>query len=113
VERQELEKLTRDYQLIQEQLQNLAVQKEQYNLQKEEHREALAELEKASGKVYINIGGVIVESTKNEAIAKLKERQESVDMRLTIISKQFEDFSKKEKSMREEITKALQSERAQ
>ncbi len=113
MERQELEKLTRDYQIIQEQMQTLALQKEQFTLQKEEHKVALAELEKAAGKVYISVGGVIVETTKTDAIAKIKERQESVDMRLTIINRQYDDFTKKEKSMREEITTALKSEKPQ
>jgi prefoldin beta subunit len=113
MERQELEKLTRDYQIVQEQLQTLAVQKEQFTLQKEEHKVALAELEKATGKVYISVGGVIVETAKGDAITKIKERQESVDMRLTIINRQYDEFAKKEKSMREEITAALKAEKPQ
>ncbi len=112
MERQELEKLTRDYQLVQEQLQNLAMQKEQFTIQKEEHKLALVELEKATGKVYVSIGGVIVETPKSDAVTKVKERQESIDMRLNIINKQYDDFVKKEKSMREDITNALKSEKA-
>lgn len=113
MDRQELEKLTRDYQLVQEQLQTLALQKEQFTLQKEEHKTALAELEKATGKVYLSVGGVIVETPKPEAIAKVKERTEAIEMRLTIINKQYDDFAKKEKSMREEITSALKTEKPQ
>ncbi len=113
MERAELEKLTRDYQLIQEQLQALALQKEQFTIQKEENKEALSEIEKSSGKVFISMGGVIVETTKGEALAKLKEKQESTEMRLSIISKQFDEFSKKEKSMRENITSALKTEKGQ
>lgn len=111
MERQELEKLTRDYQLIQEQLQALAAQKEQFSMQKEEHKEALSEVEKAAGKVFISVGGAIVETPKEEAVKKLKERQESIEMRLTLVNKQYEDFSKKEKSLREEITMALKAEK--
>ncbi len=113
MERQELEKLTRDYQIIQEQMQALALQKEQFTMQKEEHKVALAELEKATGKVYISVGGVIVETTRADAVAKTKERQESIEMRLTIINRQYDEFSKKEKSMREEITTALKNEKTQ
>lgn len=113
MERQELEKLTRDYQMIQEQLQNLAMQKEQFTIQKEEHKVALVELEKASGKVYLSVGGVIIETPKAEAVSKVKERQESIEMRLTIINKQYDEFAKREKSMREDITNALKNEKAQ
>jgi prefoldin beta subunit len=111
MERQELEKLTRDYQLIQEQLQALSMQKEQFSMQKEEHKEALMELEKSSGKIYLTIGGAIVETPKSDALTKIKEKQESIEMRLTIVNKQYEDFSKKEKALREEITTALKSEK--
>jgi prefoldin beta subunit len=112
MDRQELEKLTRDYQTLQEQLQALAIQKEQFNSQKEENKEALAELESAKGKVYVAIGGAIVETGKEEALKRVKERQESVEMRLSIINKQFDDASKKEKSLREEITAALKEQGA-
>jgi prefoldin beta subunit len=107
MDRQELEKLTRDYQTVQEQMQALAVQREQFAAQKEENKEALAEVEKAAGKIYVAIGGAIVESTKEDALKRLKEKQDSVEMRLSITSKQYEEASKKEKSLREEITKAL------
>ncbi len=107
-----MEKLTRDYQMIQEQLQGLAMQKEQFNMQKIEQKEALSEIEKATGKIFIALGGVLVETSKEEAIAKLKERQESTDMRLSIIGRQHEEAVKKEKSMRDEITKALQGSKA-
>ena len=113
MERQELEKLTRDYQMIQEQLQALAVQKEQFSIQKEEHKEAIQEIEKSAGKIYYSIGGVIVETPKTEAVSKIKERQESIEMRLTIVNKQYDEFSKKEKSLREEITNALKGQKTQ
>ncbi len=112
MERQELEKLTRDYQLIQEQLQALAMQKEQFTIQREEQKEATKELEKAEGKIYVGVGGVIVETSKTEAMKRSKDQQESVDMRLTIINKQYDEFSKKEKSLREEITEAFKTQKA-
>lgn len=112
MERQELEKLTRDYQMLQEQLQSLAMQKEQFAAQNEEQKEALTEIEKASGKVFISVGGAIVETTKAEALKKLKERHDAVEMRLTLVNRQHDEFSKKEKSLREEITAALKAEKA-
>lgn len=111
MERQELEKLTRDYQMVQEQLQSLAMQKEQFTAQREEHKEAVVELEKAAGKVYVGVGGAIVETTRDDALKKLKERHDAIDMRLTLVNRQFDEFSKKEKSLREEITAALKAEK--
>lgn len=113
MDRDELEKLNRDYQQLREQLQSLAMQKEQFTFQKQEQKEALEEIEKSSGKVFINVGGAIIETSKSDALAKLKERQETVDMRLTIVNKQYDDFSKKEKAMRDQITNALKAEGGQ
>ncbi|MDE1868598.1 MAG: prefoldin subunit [Candidatus Micrarchaeota archaeon] len=107
MDRDQIEKMTRDYQVMQEQLQSLAIQKEQFSGQKEELKEAMSELEKAAGKIYVAIGGVMVEQKKDEAVKSVKERQETLDMRLSIITKQLDDLSKKEKSLREEITTVL------
>lgn len=107
MERNELEKITREYQMLQEQLQSLAIQKEQFKAQKEELHEAQEAVEKAKGKIYITIGGIMVDVDKETANNNIKERQDSTAMRLTIVEKQFEDLSKKEQSLRSEITKAL------
>jgi prefoldin beta subunit len=107
MEREELEKLTREYQMLQEQLQSLAVQKEQFRSQKEEFKEALEELEKAKGKIYLAIGGIMVDIDKETATKNVKEKEESAIMRLGIVEKQFDELSKKEQALRSEITTAL------
>jgi len=104
MERKELEKITREYQMLQEQLQSLAVQREQFREQKEELKLALDELEKAKGKIFLSVGGIMVDVDKDTAMKNVKERQESNAMRLTIVERQFDDASKKEKALREDIT---------
>ncbi len=93
--------------MIQEQLQALAMQKEQFKEQREEVKQALEETEKAKGKIFLAVGGIMVDVDKATATKNLKERQESATMRLTIVEKQFEETSKKEQSLRTEITAAL------
>lgn len=102
-----MEKLTKEYQNVQVQLQSLALQKLQFSQQKEEFTEAQGELEKVSGKIYQEIGGLILETTKGEAQSTLKEKLESTEMRLGIITKQYEDAAKKEQSLRQTITDEL------
>ncbi len=108
--REQMEKLTSDYQALQEQIQSLAIQKSQLSEQKEEFKEALAELEKATGKVYSTIGGVMIESTKEEAVKNVKDRQDSAEMRFGIITKQYDEAIKKEKTLRSEIETILKNE---
>jgi len=107
MEKEQLEKLTRDYQMLQEQLQSLAMQKEQFREQKEEFKEALDELEKAKGRIYLAIGGIMMDVDRETAAKNVKERQESATMRLGIVEKQFDEISKKEQTLRADITAAL------
>jgi prefoldin beta subunit len=107
VEQEQLEKLTTEYQLLQEQLQSQALQREQYKMQKEEYKEALAELEKASGKIYKALGGIMVEVSKEEAKKDIEEKQSLLDMRLEIVGKQYTDLAKKEQEMRSQINALL------
>jgi prefoldin beta subunit len=107
MEKNEIEKLTEEYQILVEQLQSLAIQKEQFEMQKDEQQEAMEEIEKAIGKIYLNVGGVLVEMKKEDAIKKLKEKQESTEMRLTIATKQYNEYIKKEKELREKINSVL------
>ncbi len=100
MDKEQLEKLTGEYQELQMQLQSLALQRMQFTEQKEEYTQAQKYLESAAGRVYIEIGGLIVETTKEEAVKELKERLESAEMRLGIIGKQYDEAAKKEKTMR-------------
>jgi chaperonin cofactor prefoldin len=113
MDKEQLEKLTIDYQKLQSQLQALAMQKEQFLLQKEEFKEAAEQIEKATGKVYSAKGGAIIETTKEEATKNIKERQESADMRLGIVTKQYDEAIKKEKTLREEINSIIKTQQQQ
>ena len=57
------------------------------------------------------MGGVIIETQKADAVKGVKEKQESAEMRLTIINRQYEDAVKKEKALRSEIEAALKGEK--
>jgi prefoldin beta subunit len=107
VEREELEKMSREYNMVQEQLQSLTLQKEQFAERKQEYKEAMQEIERASGKIYFAIGGAIVEVEKAYAVNGIKEKEEVADMRISIVKKQQDEISKKEQSLRSEISTAL------
>ena len=101
---QEAEKLLRDYQMLQEQLRVYAIQLEQLRSQKAEFERANEEVNAALGKVYVSVGGLIVETTKEKALADLKDRAELSDTRITSITKQFNEMKTKEKQLSDKIT---------
>ncbi len=109
MEQNQIDKLTVEYQKLQEQLQALALQREQFNAQKEEYKRAEEEVAKATGRVYTAIGGAIIETSKDECLRSVKERQEFVEMRLSIVGKQSDELSKKEQELRKQITDALKA----
>jgi prefoldin beta subunit len=105
---QEIEKMVREYQMLQEQLRNAALQLDQLQNVKADLERAKAEIEKATGKVYISVGSVIVETTKDKAAADVKEKAELTDVRLQSANKQYTELKTREKQLGEKITQVYQ-----
>lgn len=100
----EIEKALKEYQIVQEQLRASALQVEQFQLQKTELDGAKGEVEKSSGKVYITMGGVIVETSKDRATKEIAEKLELVALRLQTANKQYADYREKEKQLRDKLS---------
>lgn len=101
----ELEKLLKDYQVLQEQLRSVALQLEQFQAQRLDMERAREELEKATGKVYISVGGVIVETSREKALADISDRSSLTETRLQSANKTYTDLRGREKLLNERITK--------
>ncbi len=108
MEDEQIEEKIKEYEELQIAIQNFTAQKLQLEQQKEEYKNAEKSLQEATGKVYIEIGGFIVEASKEEAMASLKEKLDSSEMRLNIIAKQLDETKKKEESLREALDAELQ-----
>lgn len=106
---QEVEKMLRDYQLVQEQIRAFSLQSEQLQVQKNELETAKDEVGKSTGKVYITVGGVIVETTKDTALKTIGERSETSEVRMQSMNKQLSDLKAKEKQLREKLTQVSNS----
>ncbi len=105
---QDIEKMVRDYQMLQEQLRNSAMQLDQLQGAKADLDRAKEEIEKAAGKVYITVGGVIVETTKEKALSDIKERSELTEVRLQSANKQYTELKNREKQLGEKLTSMYQ-----
>lgn len=106
---QEAEKLVRDYQALQEQIRVSALQLDQLRNQKTDLERAREELTKASGKVYLTVGGVIVETSKEKALSEIKDRLELSEARTQSINKQYTELKNREKQLSEKITQLYKS----
>ncbi|MFH1520559.1 MAG: prefoldin subunit beta [Candidatus Micrarchaeota archaeon] len=79
-----------EYENMEKQLEVLLIQKHQLQMQMNEIKHALDELKKAKGEVYRSVGSILVHTTKEQADADLKERDELVEVKLNAITKQEE-----------------------
>ncbi len=107
MEQEELNNMANEYQVVQEQLQSVSIQREQFKMRQIEYKEALEEAEKASGSIYKSVGGFFIEVSKDEAVKDIKDKQEFTEMRLKSVEKQYADLSTKEKDMRTKLSSAI------
>jgi len=92
---EELQKQIIDFQNMQRQLEIVLMQRQQAALAANELTIALEELGKASGKVYKIAGTIMVEADKAGLEKELKEKKESMDTRLSVLTKQEEKLRAK------------------
>lgn len=100
------EKNLAQMQLIQQNLQNIMIQKQQFQMQLNEITSALAEL-KETDRAYKIVGNLMVASKKEDLEKSLKDKQETIELRLKTFESQEEKFKSKledlQKSVAEEI----------
>ncbi len=103
-----LEKLLKDYQLLEEQLRTMAMQLEQLQGQNIDMQRAKEELEKSTGKVYLSVGGVMVETSKEKAISDIDDRSSLTATRIQSANKQYTELKNREKQLNERIKQLYQ-----
>lgn len=89
-------------QLIQQNLQNIMIQKQQFQMQLNEINSALTEL-KETNQAYKIVGNLMVASKKQDLEKDLKNRQETIELRI----KNFESQEEKFKHKLEELQKSV------
>ncbi|AKB43273.1 MULTISPECIES: prefoldin subunit beta [Methanosarcina] len=96
-------------QQIQQQIQALAMQKSQIEAMQKESKMALDELDRLTDDavVYRNVGELVIKTSKEESITKLKDREETLSLRLQSISRQEERLTSRFKQLQEQIQQAL------
>ncbi|MCQ1535168.1 prefoldin subunit beta [Methanosarcina sp. KYL-1] len=96
-------------QQVQQQIQALAMQKSQIEAMQKESKMALEELEKLAedAVVYRNVGELVIKTSKEESVTKLKDREETLSLRLQSVSRQEERLTARFKQLQEQIQQAM------
>ena len=93
-------------QLLQQNLQNIMLQKQQFQKQLTEIDSALKEV-KDSSKAYKIVGNIMVASKPDELQKELQEKKEVLDLRLKNFEKQEEMLKKKAEETQKKVLEGL------
>lgn len=98
------------FQGIQNQMQMMALQKQQLILQSTDLDNALAEVGNATGKekIYKMAGPLLIETNKDESMKNLQEKKELADTRIKVLEKQEKKIGEKFEGLRGELQMMLQ-----
>ena len=98
----------RQFQELQQQARVLAGQRYQFEMQEKETKGALEELEKTeNAEVYKAIGQIIIKSEKSKLVSELKEKTETLGLRLKAIEKQEKKTIEKMKELQGQLESEL------
>ena len=105
---EEDKKFLGQFQVLQQQLQTILIQKENLKLQTLEIDKAIEELEGSKGtKAYKIVGPVMVQKDLKKLKTELKERKDNFDLRVKTIEKVEERITKKLKEMEPKLRKMM------
>ena len=108
----EAQQVLMELQTFQQQMQTVLIQKESLNIQNMEIEKALEELSKIEhDDVYKAVGPILIKSTKNELSKELKERKETIELRLKSLQKQENRLREKLKEYQEKFEDVLKNQK--
>lgn len=106
---EETQKQIQELQILEQNFQQIMMQKQAFQLESNETDYALDEVTKTEGDLFKIVGNqVIVKTTKDKLEKELTHKKELIELRLKSLTNQEEEFSARIESLREEIIKKIQ-----
>jgi len=102
----ETEQKIAQLQLYEQSLQNILMQKQQFQTQSLEIESALKELE-STKEAYKIVGNIMVASKKEDLKKELESKKETITLRITTMEKQENQIREKAKKLQEEVSKDI------
>ncbi len=107
----DIEEKIEELQILERNLQNTLLQKQTFQTQLLEIKNALEELEKSKKETYKIIGTIMIASDASELKKDLKSKKEIIDLRVKNLEKQEEQIREKASKMQLEVMNALKEKR--
>jgi len=94
-----------EMQVLEQNLQNLFMQKQSFQMEFSETQSALKEIENSGDDIFKMIGQLMIKSDKSKVKEELLNKEKFLDIRLNSIEKQESSLVEKLEKLREEIIK--------
>jgi prefoldin beta subunit len=107
-EKQEAEEKIAQLQLLEQNMQNFLMQKQQFQMQLSEVDSALENL-KDSTKSYKIIANIMVDSKKEDLETDLKKKKEMLELRLKSLEKQEDSIREKSQKLQKEVLGSMEN----
>jgi len=103
----ETQKKIQELQILEQNLQNLMIQKQAFQLELNETVNSLEEVNKTEDEVYKVLGSVMLKVNKEEILKELGEKKKILELRVNTIEKQEKLLESNARALQEEAKKAL------
>lgn len=100
----ELNKI-QEIQILEQNLQNILYQKQSFQIELNESKTALEELEKSKDDVYKIIGQLMIKTDKDKIKKELEDKEKMLELRLNSLEKQEKNFMEKIEDLRKAADK--------
>ena len=94
-----------EMQILEQNIQNLLLQKQAFQMELSETKSALKEIEISGDEVFKIIGQLMIKADKNKVKEELQNKEKILDLRLSTIEKQEISLTEKLTSLRNEVMK--------
>lgn len=106
----ELREKLQEFQILEQNLQNIFLQKQAFQVELNESQEASKEISNSGEEVYKIIGNIMVKAKKPELIKELEEKSQVLSLRLKSLNNQEKILSEKMEKSRQELEQELKLE---
>lgn len=103
------EKKIQEMQILEQNLQNLFMQKQAFQMELSETEEALKEIEDAGDEVFKVIGQLMIKTEKSKMSDELSSKKKLIEMRMNTFEKQEKAITEKIEDIRSEIMKSSEN----
>ncbi|MCK5611658.1 prefoldin subunit beta [Candidatus Pacearchaeota archaeon] len=100
-----------EMQMLEQNLQNLLMQKQAFHMELSETATALAEVDKADDEIFRIVGQLMIKSNKAKVMEDLENKKKLLELRVETMDRQEKNLNEQAESLREEIMGAMKEQK--